>query len=96
VVAATVPWLLLLSSTPVYTPLRNVGACFVAAAAIGWMAERALNWPNPAGSVVDTLAHRALWVVALLACLSLLVTAWQRARRMAATRPTTPPSGSLT
>ena len=93
VVAATVPWLLLLSRTPVYTPLRIAGACFGAAAAIGWMAERALNWPNPVGSMVDTVAHRAVWVAAMLACLSLLVTTWQRARRMSATRPAPCPSG---
>jgi HupE / UreJ protein len=93
VVAATVPWLLLLSRTPVYTPLRIAGACFGAAAAIGWMAERALNWPNPVGSMVDTVAHRAVLVAAMLACMSLLVTAWQRARRMSATRPAPCPSG---
>ena len=52
VVAATVPWLLILSRTPVYTPLRIGGACFGAAAAIGWTAERALNWPNP---VIDEI-----------------------------------------
>ena len=83
VVASIVPWLLLLSRTPVYTPLRITGACFGAAAAIGWMAERALNWPNPVGSIVDTLAHRAVWVAA-------------SARGMSVTRPAPRPSSSLT
>ena len=93
IVAVTVPWLVLLSPTPVYTPVRVAGACFGAAAAIGWMAERALNWPNPVGLMVDAVAHRAVWVAAMLACLSLLVTAWQRAGRISAT-PAPRPSGS--
>jgi hypothetical protein len=93
IVAVTVPWLVLLSRTPVYTPVRVAGACFGAAAAIGWMAERALNWPNRVGLMVDAVAHRAVWVAAMLACLSLLVTAWQRAWRISAT-PAPRPSGS--
>lgn len=93
IVAVTVPWLVLLSRTPVYTPVRVAGACFGAAAAIGWMAERALNWPNPVGLMVDAVAHRAVWVAAMLACLSLLVTAWQHAWRISAT-PAPRPSGS--
>lgn len=93
IVAVTVPWLVLLSRTPVYTPVRVAGACFGAAAAIGWMAERALNWPNPVGLMVDAVTHRAVWVAAMLACLSLLVTAWQHAWRISAT-PAPRPSGS--
>ncbi len=93
IVAVTVPWLVLLSRTPVYTPVRVAGACFGAAAAIGWMVERALNWPNPVGLMVDAVAHRAVWVAAMLACLSLLVTAWQHAWRISAT-PAPRPSGS--
>jgi hypothetical protein len=78
VVALTVPWLVLLSRSVAYAPIRIAGATFAAAAALGWIAERALGWPNPLNTVVATLAAHALWLVAGLAVLTLLARIWPR------------------
>ena len=42
VVAATIPWLILLARTRWYPPLRVAGAAFAAIASLGWIGERAL------------------------------------------------------
>lgn len=97
VVAATMPWLLLLGTTRAYPVVRVAGAGFAAVAALGWMAERALGWANPAGPVVDALAARAPWAVAALAAASLIAFAaqWASSRRdMWSTSEPRPPLGS--
>ena len=79
VVLATMPWLLLLSTTRAYPAVRVLGAGFAAVAAVGWTAERALGWANPVDAVVDALATHAPWVVALLAAAAVLAKAGQAA-----------------
>lgn len=93
VVAITVPWLLLLSRTPAYTPVRVGGAVIAGIAALGWMGERALGLPNPVGPLVEAAAAHAVWMVAGLAVLSLAAYGWQRKR--AASQPTTPDTGII-
>jgi hypothetical protein len=44
----------------------------------------------------DKALGRTVWSAPMLTCLSLLVTAWQRAKRMLATLPAPRPSGSFT
>ena len=78
VVIVAMPWLVLLSTTRAYPAFRVLGACFAAAAAAGWIAERALEWNNPIGPVVDALAARASWVMATLAVTALIAKAVQR------------------
>ena len=80
VVALTIPWLLLLSRTHFYTPVRLLGAAFGGVAALTWIGERAFAWPNPLDSFVATLAGHALWIVAALAAAALLATWWQQSR----------------
>ncbi len=80
VVLVTIPWLLLLARTRFYTPVRIVGAVFGGVAALTWIGERAFSWPNPFDALVTGLAHHALWIVALLATLSLAAT-WLRQRQ---------------
>jgi hypothetical protein len=100
VVLATMPWLLLLSTTRAYPVVRVLGAGFAAVAAAGWTAERALGWANPVDAVVDALAAHASWVVALLAAASVLAKLAQaisQQRGVARTPKGTPPllSGQL-
>ena len=78
VVVATMPWLVLLSTTRAYSAFRMLGAGFAAAAAVGWIAERALDCNNPVGPVVDVLATHAFWVVATLAVTAVIAKAGQR------------------
>jgi hypothetical protein len=80
VVAATIPWLLLLSRTRFYPPVRLAGAIFGGIAALAWIGERAFSWPNPMNAFVGALARHSLWMVALLAAMALLATWSQRGK----------------
>lgn len=71
VVALTVPWLILLCRTPFYRAFRVAGAAVGAAAAAGWIAERALGWPNPIGPLVEAAADHSRIALLLLALGSL-------------------------
>lgn len=97
VIAATMPWLLLLGTTRGYPAFRVLAAGFAAAAAVGWMADRALGWANPIDPVVDALAFHAPWVVALLAAASLLAKVAQQVPLRHGTRTSlklSPPLGT--
>lgn len=72
VVALTMPWLILLSRTAAHKPIRIGGSILAAFISVGWIAERALDLPNPLGPSVEHLAHHALWIVAALALLALV------------------------
>ena len=62
VVAATMPSLMLMSRTRLYSPLRIVGALFAGCAATGWILDRLLNMHIPVDLFVDALAHHAVWI----------------------------------
>jgi hypothetical protein len=72
IVIATVPWLLSLARTPVYAPLRVIGATGAAIAALGWIGERAFGLGNPVGPFVESAASHGLLLVAALAALALV------------------------
>ena len=81
VLLVTMPWLLLLARTPAYPPFRVVAATASGIAALGWMAERALGWPNPIGFWVERVAAHAVFVVIGLALLSAGAYAWNTLQR---------------
>ena len=85
VIVITMPWLLLLAQTPVYSSFRIVGSCLTGVAAAAWFLERALGWPNPVAPLVEMAAAHALWLVAGLAVLS--VSAYLTDLHSAARRP---------
>lgn len=66
VVSAVMPSLVLLSRMRAYPLLRIGGALFAMFASAGWIAERLLNVHNPVDAVVDSLAHQAVWMAAIL------------------------------
>lgn len=80
VVVVTVPWLILLSRTRFYLPVRLAGAIFGGVAALTWIGERAFAWPNPFEAVVNGVAHHAGWIVSVLAVAALTATWLQRRR----------------
>jgi hypothetical protein len=71
VVAATLPSLVLLSRTRAYSFLRIGGALFAGMASAGWIAERLLGIHTSVDTVVDMVAHRAIWVAVGLFAMSL-------------------------
>ena len=81
VVAVTVPWLLLLARTPLYTPFRVAGGFIAAVAALTWMGERTFGWNNPVGAGVEKAASNAVWIVAVLAAVSIGAALWERRHR---------------
>lgn len=76
VVAATVPWLLLLSRTPAYARVRGGGALVAAAAAAAWLAERLTGHGNALTAFVAAVPPYAPVLLALLAAGALLI-AWK-------------------
>jgi hypothetical protein len=76
VVAATIPWLLLLSRTKFYPPFRILGATFAAIAALGWIIERSFKLNLRVDSAVNVFAQHPLWLLGSLASVSLAATAW--------------------
>jgi hypothetical protein len=63
VIAATLPLMLLLSTTPRYAGVRIAGAGFAATCAVGWVVERAFGLGNPLQPVVDWMAPPPAWFV---------------------------------
>lgn len=71
VVAAILPSLILLSRTSAYSVPRVGGALFAGFASVGWIAERLLGVQTPVNVVVNSVAHHAVWVAAVLLLISL-------------------------
>ena len=67
VIALIVPWLMLLSQTPVYQWLRPAGAVLAAIAAMAWIVERTTGRPNYIAGGVQAAAQYAVWYILLLA-----------------------------
>lgn len=72
VIALIMPWLLLLSVTKVYIPVRIIGSLFAISASIGWILDRAFSISTPVDTVVNALAQNVTWFVAILALLSII------------------------
>jgi HupE / UreJ protein len=77
VVALALPSLIFVSRTSAYPSLRIGGALFAGLASVGWIGERLFHMHNPMGSVVDIVAHQAVWIAGALLLTSL---AWWRLR----------------
>jgi hypothetical protein len=78
VVAAVLPTLVLLAPTRGYAWIRNGGALFAAAAALGWLVERLFDVSTPVDAIVHVLARQA----PLLAAAGLVVGLLLRMRQV--------------
>lgn len=81
VVALTIPWLVLLSRSPLYTPARLLAAIFALLASLGWIGERAFGWTNPFDAGLNLLADHAVFFVIALAVVALVAGVWPRLRK---------------
>ncbi|WPV02336.1 HupE/UreJ family protein [Mucilaginibacter sp. cycad4] len=72
VVLITIPWLILLSQTPVYKYVRIGGAIISGIVAIAWILERATQTPNFVSAFVNKMAEQAHWAIVILAVLALI------------------------
>jgi len=71
VIAVTMPWLILLAKTRLYSPVRVVAASVAFLAALGWFGDR-VGWKNPLGTLADGLGTTGPWALLALALLGLL------------------------
>ncbi|KAA6438724.1 HupE/UreJ family protein [Dyadobacter flavalbus] len=67
IILVTIPWLILLSRTPVYRSVRLTGAVLAAVAAIAWTAERVTGNANAGGAVIERIADYAPFILLALA-----------------------------
>jgi hypothetical protein len=72
VVLVTIPWLILISQTPLYQYVRVGGAIISGIIAIAWILERATQTPNFVSAFVNKMAERAHWAIVILAALALI------------------------
>jgi hypothetical protein len=82
VILLVIPWLILLSQTPVYRFVRLMGATLAAVAATGWITERVTGNPNFIGDLAARLSASAIWGILALAVTSVLVYAWSKFRTL--------------
>jgi hypothetical protein len=83
VVAAVVPWLVVLACTPIYGIVRSGGALVAAIAALGWIGERAFGMANPTGQWVESVAAHGGLFVGLLATVTFVASVQTRLARKA-------------
>ena len=79
IVMVTIPWLILLSRTPVYRIVRLTGAILAAMAAIAWTVERVTGHANALAAMIERIAGYAPFVLVLLAMAAIFFTwrTWQ-------------------
>lgn len=82
VIGLAVPWLILLSRTPIYTAVRVAGAVCAATAAIAWIIERSFLAAMPFSTAVARAADLAPWLLAALAARALY--SYRRHRKLSA------------
>jgi hypothetical protein len=72
VIAVVFPWLMILSRTNLYSPVRIGGALLSAVAAIGWIIERITAKPNVITITINDVAGHALSILVTLAVMAIL------------------------
>lgn len=78
IVLITLPWLILLSTTPYYKWIRIGGAIVAAIAAMAWITERSLGKANIITTSIVKGAAYDWWIVFAFAIISLLIYGWQK------------------
>ncbi len=72
IIVLIVPWLMLLSKTPVYKYFRVSGAAMAGIAAAGWVMERIVGVPNNITVLVGRLTGYGWWVMLGLAAVGVV------------------------
>lgn len=85
VIAATMPWLLLLSVTRLSRIIRLSGAGVAIVASVAWILERVTQSSNPIASAVNAATPYADWLIVALALIALAATGWRMIARSLAT-----------
>lgn len=78
VILCTVPWLIILSKTELYTGLRITGAAFAIAASVAWIMERITSRPNLLSNIVQIITDEGKIIVAALALLAIVAMVFKK------------------
>jgi len=74
VIGLTIPWLMLLSRTPAYRPVRLAGATLATVAALAWIVERVTGQSNALTTGIAQVADYAPYLLGGLALLAVFLT----------------------
>jgi len=78
IISLVIPWIILLSKTPVYRYFRIAGATLSSIAALAWIVERSTGTANFITEYVAGAAQYGLWCIIGLAVFSLIMWDWSR------------------
>jgi len=70
IIALIIPWLLLLSQTPMYSRFRVTGGVVAATVSIAWIVERCTGTPNFITGFIAAAYQYEIWMLAVLALVS--------------------------
>jgi len=90
VVAAVMPSLMLMSRTRGYPLLRISAALLAGLASLGWIADRLFGLYSSVDAIVNTVAHRSVWIAAALFTTSLACWLTQKHRAVRQVEPYLP------
>ena len=76
VIALIIPWVIIISKTPVYKWVRIIGAVLAAVAALAWIAERSSGKSNVITGFVQKASQYGLSCIVLLAIIAILSYLW--------------------
>jgi hypothetical protein len=68
-----IPWIILLSSTNYFKPIKNGFAVLVGVAALGWLVQRVTNSDNIVSTSIERIVGYSSWLFVALAVTSLLL-----------------------
>ena len=74
IVLIAVPWLILLSRTPIYSEFRVFSAIFGGIAALSWMTDRMTQQTNPLSAYIEKIIHYDHWIILFIAALAVIST----------------------
>jgi len=78
VIGITVPWIILLSQSLIYSYFRNFSAILAGIAALAWILERSTGKPNWISVFVLKMTQYALYMIGLLVITALIVSTVER------------------
>lgn len=85
IIALIVPWLIILSKTPVYKPFRITGAILAVIASVAWISERCSGTENCITDFIANEYTHAIWLIIAIAILSIIAYWWNDCRLKSAT-----------
>jgi hypothetical protein len=78
IIALTIPWFILMSQVQQFKYFRNLFACLVALASVGWILQRVTGNDNFISIGVEKIFLLSPWLIAMLGALALVLYGYQK------------------